>query len=828
MLAAAELLFLAITIQRLPETAIAMPALENQQPNRPPGSAAPFVDSDEMRQYQAAQDAAPTYPRETYLTPYLGLYARLSQVWINRWTVLLLLVLVRTLFAIASINDNLGSARREALHACTSVEQVGSSMASMPHYMATGVNELSASGIEKAIDGLQEMLLMSITAVENIIVFVINLITQTYLCLITLAVSGSLHVAISVAEDVGDFLNSTAKAIGDDLGDAAEGLQKTLNGFLSGLNDFGSLFTGDSPDPPSVDFAKQIKVLNNLQLPSDYDKGLEKLKDNIPTFKDVNEVTQAALRLPFQEVKKLVSSNLPKYKLDRSLFPVPAKEQLSFCSDDNGINDFFDGLIDIGRWARGVFIGVLITLAILACFAMAWREHRRWKMMQDRAQIVKSSALDSMDAVYIVSRPITSTVGLKLAERFQTLRIQVLVRWSVAYATTVPVLFVLSLAVTGLFACLCQYILLQAIVKEVPKLSSQVVDFTDKVVLQLNNASEQWAVGTNAVILDTNANINQDVFGWVNTTTGAVNDTLNTFVDGMTDKLEDVFGDTILYDAIMEVLNCLILLKIEGIQKGLTWVSNHAHIDFPLLPQDTFSRGAMKQLSGSETSVLATGPDNDMADAITGVMAHVVNHVRSRIRLEAIISTFVLVAWLLVVLIGVFRAVFFMVMVGDEKVLIDRKGAGWSHDGASSEHELKDWSHAQPPPTHIPTYEQATRTNTTGDNSAGKYLGQSYTLQPHALPTLSTTNQNNVVSSPLLHSGFSPRPAADNEKLGNVLGQHVDTAVRRPTHARASSHGDYHIHSPLSAAPANQLRDSPHLQLPRAGTRQNPFADPRP
>ena len=151
-----------------------------QQQNPIPAPPSLSAGDYEMHDYYAAQDNVPRPPpqQEPYLTPYLGLRARLSQTWINRWTVLLLLVLIRTIFAIASIDHNLDSARREALSACKSVEDVGSSMASMPHYMSSGVNQLSAVGIEKAVNGLMEMLIISITAVESIVVFFINLMTQ--------------------------------------------------------------------------------------------------------------------------------------------------------------------------------------------------------------------------------------------------------------------------------------------------------------------------------------------------------------------------------------------------------------------------------------------------------------------------------------------------------------------------------------------------------------------------------------------------------------------------------------------------------------------------
>lgn len=109
----------------------------------------------------------------------------------------------------------------------------------MPHYMSDGVNQLTADGLDKAINGLNSMLLLTVTGLEEIILFIINLLTSTYVCLITFAVSGSLHVAIDIAEDVGDFLNSTAKTIGHDLGDVVADFDTGFNDFLAGLTDIG-------------------------------------------------------------------------------------------------------------------------------------------------------------------------------------------------------------------------------------------------------------------------------------------------------------------------------------------------------------------------------------------------------------------------------------------------------------------------------------------------------------------------------------------------------------------------------------------------------------
>lgn len=567
-------------------------------------------------------------------------------------------MLIRTLIAIAGLSKDLSSAKRESLSACTGVESMGSAMASMPHYMSAGVNELTASGVEKAINGLMSMLLLSVTAVEEIVVFVINVLTQTYLCLITLVVTGSIHVALDVVEGASKFLNNTLGDIESGIKDGVDDFQGVLNDFLEGFGSIASI-TGSSVDVPKLDFSDSLDELENLSLPSSLTDDIEDMRKSIPDFEDVKNFTNEAIRTPFELVKKLINESMVDYEFDRSVFPVPAKEKLNFCSDNNGINGFFDGLASIVSTAKKVFIGVLVVAAILACIPMAWSEIRRWRTMKERSELVRKDAHDPMDVVYIVSRPYTSTAGIKTASRFSSTRKQTLVRWAFAYATSTPALFVLCLGIAGLFSCLCQFILLRTLQREVPKLSNQVGEFADNVVTSLDNASEQWALNTNDVIDSTNTDINEKVLGWVNTTTGAVNDTLNLFVDETEKVLNDTFGGTILRDPIQDVLECLILLKIEGIQKALTWVSEHAHVDFPKMANDTFSLGAAASIAednpDSSDSFLAN-PGGEASDKISEAVVRVVRYLEEAIRTEALISTGVVLLWVFIALLGIIRA----------------------------------------------------------------------------------------------------------------------------------------------------------------------------
>lgn len=744
-----------------------MASSENQQQTFPAVPPSLSAGDHEMRDYYAPQNVPrPSIHQAPYLTPYLGLRARLSQVWLNRWTVLLLLVLARTLIAVAGINDNLSSARQQALRACTEVENIGSTMASMPHYMAQGVNELTASGVEKGANGLLSMINLSVTAVENIVLFVINMMTQTYVCLITLAVSGSLHAAVQLGDEVVKILNSTIPAIGDDIASVTSTFETDFNSFMNSLKSipFANI------NPPTLNLDTDIEKLKNLTMPTDISTGLQDLNNSIPTFADVQNFTETVIKFPFEEVKKLISEALGNFTFNRSSLPVPQKEQLSFCSENNGINDFFDGLVKLEIMARKIFIGVVVVLAILACIPMAYREIRRWRKMQQRAQLVGQSGYDSMDVIYIASRPYTATFGIKVANRFGSTRRQTLIRWAVAYATSTPALFVLSLGLAGLFACLCQYILLKVIEKEVPALTSQVAGFADKVVSSLNNASETWANGVNDAINTTNTDINKNIFGWVNITTTAVNSTLNEFVDQMTSALNTTFGGTILYDPIMGVLNCLVLLKLQGFQKALTWVSDNAQVNFPMLANDTFSLGAIAKISGDSSSAnLLADPGSSTADDISASVLELTNKLQNGIRTEAIIASCLVLIWVIVALIGVVRVC--MLLFWRQKTRAEG-GQAYIVDPVTENFRGHDFR----PDTAAPPYEYPV-------NKAAPY-----TIQPRPFPTFEPTS--NAYSS-------------EAEKVGQVGAHNVGDSVAPPGHLRASSHGDLGGNSPFNEKSAN-------------------------
>ncbi|KAM4059286.1 plasma membrane fusion protein PRM1 [Hirsutella rhossiliensis] len=592
-------------------------------------------DSFEMSDVPKTQQARGQSEPST--TPYLGLPSRLSQIWINRWTVLLLLVLVRVVLLIAQLDENVGNAKIQALSACTKVEDVGSAMASMPHYLSMGVNDLAASGIEKAVEAVIKGLDLIMRGVEGIIFFYINFLTATYVCLITALVHGSLKVVASVTEDATKAFNKIIDGAVGEIEDVAGGLEKAINKVTNGIEN--SIIGNFVPDIPKVDFSKPIEKLKKFDLNTDdFVKDVRKLDKDLPNFAQVQNLTKQAISMPFDLARKALNQSFGAYKFNRDVFPLAEKQKLTFCSDNDKLEGFFRNLFELLQKARVTFVALLSVLAASAMAPMAWFEIRRWRRQQKHAGLIAGNQYDPMDVVYIASRPVTATFGIRIASRLEGRR-QILVRWCFAYATSVPAMFVLSLAMAGFFSCLCQLILLKAVEKEVPALA------------------HQWAAGANGVVKGLNNDINKDILAYVTNATDAVNSTINVFLDTMQEGLETVFNGTILLEPIKSVLHCVIGIKIESVQKGLTWVHDHAHVDFPLFETKLFSMGTDDSDSGdSDLHGFLASPSSTTTDEVTGAVKRVTDWLYNSLVQEALISTGILLVYFIVVLLGVIRA----------------------------------------------------------------------------------------------------------------------------------------------------------------------------
>ena len=250
-----------------------------------------------------------------HLTPYLGSRSRLSQVWFNRWTVLLALIIVKIFLSTQSLDNDINSAQREALSACTSVERAGSAMASMPHYMSQGVNELTATAVEASVRALQQTLTIAVSVVREIVIFVINMLVSTYVCLITFAINGSVGLVLNTTEEIGKFLNDTLQSITSSIEDEMKDYSAKLTDVLGKLSDGIGNFFGEQDKLPELTLPGLDK-LSQIQIPASFFTNIETMKDNLPDFQEVKKAADDVLSFPFNSIQVCALIPLSLYSVN--------------------------------------------------------------------------------------------------------------------------------------------------------------------------------------------------------------------------------------------------------------------------------------------------------------------------------------------------------------------------------------------------------------------------------------------------------------------------------------------------------------------------------
>lgn len=615
---------------------------ETSWPSVPPSLNHQSFDSDDGKRAAADPMPPPPFYSAGDITPYLGLRSRLSQVPMNRWTILLLLVLARLLILLAGLNKDIANAKDKALSACTEVEDIGSSLASMPHYLSVGVNQLSAAGITKTVQGMVEMLMMILTGVQELIFFAIEFEIGTIMCLCTALVNGVL--------DFAEFaINGTTVLMNDALKGVASGIEEAVDKVADVIDLI-----------PGVDISgvkSEVAQLSNLKINADsLVSGIEDLNSKI-NYTEVQDTVKEIIAIPFNLVKSLINESYGDWEFDQSIFPVAKRESLTFCSNNSTLDNFFEALFKVAADAKIIIIVVIIILAIVVAALMAWLEMKRFNRQVGHSWILANR--EPMDIAYMAGRPMTAGAGLWISEKLsRDPKRQVLIRWVVAYATTYTALFVLSLAIAGAFSCFCQWVVLMAVQKEAPALAAKVEDFASEVVLALEQSSTLWANESNSLILGLQNDINDDLFGWVRNATTSVNDTINTFDKDMQEAIDAVFGGVPQLDKFMSsIVACLITDKLDKVQEGLTWVNENAQVTLPLFSGDIFSIGANDSINGdSDLSSFLASPSSTTTDEITEAVHEVVQMLRSNIIQEALISLVMLLVYIAYVLFAVAQA----------------------------------------------------------------------------------------------------------------------------------------------------------------------------
>ena len=109
-----------------------------------------------------------------------------------------------------------------------------------------------------------------------------------------------------------------------------------------------------------------------------------------------------------------------------------------------------------------------------------------------------------------------------------------------------------------------------------------------------------------------------------------------------------MFANTPLENPVLDVVNCLILMKVEGIQSGLTFINENARVQLPRVDNSSFDLNLATNVSALQAQ---QDPGSSLADILNGVIVKW----QSAIRQQEIVAGFLFSAYVLVILMGLAR-----------------------------------------------------------------------------------------------------------------------------------------------------------------------------
>ncbi|SNX84910.1 related to PRM1 - Pheromone-regulated multispanning membrane protein [Melanopsichium pennsylvanicum] len=624
-----------------------------------------------------------TSMRSPTLAPYVGLRARVLLSPICIPLISLLFVAFRLISSSTDMTSSVITAKSNLLSSCTNIEATASLIASLPHFLASSTNAHLASSITSTVHGAARVFDLSMTAIENILIYFVDSYRSLFLCFLELLVRGSLAVLIEAVQLISEALTGIFQGIRAAIQESVSGINTLLATAVSGINDVVRVF-GQHIQAPTIS-VPALTALDNVTLPHEIEDGLLKLNATLPTLQQLKDKMDALIETPFEAMKTEVNETLMGFTFNQSVFPLPEMRNVSFCDriDTTPIDHLGQAVKDVAHWSLVMLALVAVVVILVAICWEWWKWNREMKSIertrmvwlaqtsQDQQHHPDGKEPDdvlqtrNLTQLLAISRhPLVSSFSLSFCNRvgIRTKRAQDRVSWFVSFVSHPAALACLFTGLLGLLSVMLQSFLLHRLTHSytndintsLTHLSSEIVDMVNT---HTQNASYEFSQSANAVILDVQTELNSHVFSWVNTTTFTMNSTLNEFLDGITDALTTTFGGTPFNAPLQTFVQCIVGQKVKGIEKALTWISDNAHVSFDLVSADVLmlkgQEGEMV-LAPVREALAGSGGDGDHG----GIVGQVKSRYEKHLKQEKLMFLILVGVYLAILLIGMLVVVY--------------------------------------------------------------------------------------------------------------------------------------------------------------------------
>ena len=460
------------------------------------------------------------------------------------------------------------------------------------------------------------------------------------------------------------------------LGSAANTLQTTLNSAIGGVNSaLGNIpGFGDRANIPTITI--NTSSLSNVSPPDSWTGPLNDLNNKLPTLNDLRAALANLISTPFNSLKGEINSTFAGVTstFNAAQLPLPAVRTVQFCNnvDTSIVDDIGNPLVHIAQTSAFILIALVVVVAVVNAL-IEWYRFRKVQRTIDeiRAQWTDPTAprTTSLPTLQLTDENIltlhaqleqalgTHTAGF-LARVFKLQpQTRDTIAWFIAFTTYPPALMCLLIGAVGIAATLIQLALIKPLENVFANAEGIIIgNFTQTIENEITNAigidSAAYAAAVNKWLDDTTATVNNDVFGFANTATNAVNNTIVQFYQKIESGVHSTFDGTAFSAPIIEFLRCIVGNKVFALEKGLAWLKENLNLRLPRVSPDVLKLNA-GNVSELANPVGAAATGNRTAAEESGIMARAFESYRTVLRGEVYMFSVFLGVYALVVLTAI-------------------------------------------------------------------------------------------------------------------------------------------------------------------------------
>lgn len=552
---------------------------------------------------------------------FLTLFERLSQVYLNQFTMAALLLLVKVYLLKTSINSSL-SDLRDNIDCKNKSEEISDL-----------INRMVENSLGHVKVNYGTMLGTIITTIKSLILFYIEMFLGTFTCLLNATIRGTTSFAFDSTQKVILAVNDTITDIAGDIQEGLDGLSFVINHLISTFNAIRSLF-GSEPDSGNRYKDKiniSIRGLRNIAIPSSVLTDIDRFRQKDVPFEDLQNSTQVMVAAPFDLFsRKLLESSLNSSSPVFSNTTLPVLKSVDpLCQNSVKIVAKYHKIIrDIDLAAKYVMIalGCVAALVLVLCI---WREYRQWRRDLRLCRELQKIP-DNLTAFHNVLNRHDNT-SVYLLYRFNICKSSYIL-WLVTYLTSSYAQTVLLIGLLGLLSALLLFLLIRLLAS-----TDMDIDFDS-----FKTASDLYITETNRYISTQQDSLNAELFGNIRTVSQALNTTIVGFMDNMNSTLDRIFGNTPFEGPINTVVYCTIGRKLEKIELALTWIHSSLKIELPLMDNATLDDIVRLTMDNSEK----------VHSAMASSFAKLVAIYNNALWVEFLVSLCFISAWVLQLVVG--------------------------------------------------------------------------------------------------------------------------------------------------------------------------------